>query len=262
MEKTFKGDFEKFRDKLKNGENFGFSRFSDGELFVLQNKVLELNENNYVIGDQVGNGWYNKEEQKTFHPKEHKFFRNKLIDSLQFNKNNYYKGISCKCCVGQDSFDWQIDLSGSDEESLTWANLWNNGNYERFMTEIVPIFNEKEVILIVNESAILDNLSFNIKKDFRVGTNCFINDYGLIEELKEYIQKNNIKNHVFLVSCASLSNLIVHQLFEFDDNNTYIDIGSTLNPMFKMEGWKGSRGYLKEYWLGQPRFYLDKNCIW
>jgi len=36
--KTFTSDFEKLRDKLTSGENFSFTRFSDGELFVLQNK--------------------------------------------------------------------------------------------------------------------------------------------------------------------------------------------------------------------------------
>ena len=262
MEKTFKGDFENLRDKLKNGENFAFSRFSDGEVFVLQNKRLELNENHFVIANRRGNGWYNKEEQKTFIPGEHEFYRKKLEESLQFKKENYYRGISCRCCIGDGDFNWQVDLAGGDDETLTWANLWNNGNYERFVEEIVPLFKDKKIIMVVNESAKLDDLPFDVIKDFRVGTNCFVNDYGLIEEMKTYITENNIEDHVFLVSCASLTNLINHQLFEFNDKNTYIDIGSTLNPMLKMEGWKGSRAYLREYWLNDNRNFLNKNCIW
>ena len=35
--KTFKGDFEKIKKYLKENINFSFTRFSDGELFVLQN---------------------------------------------------------------------------------------------------------------------------------------------------------------------------------------------------------------------------------
>jgi len=260
--KTFKGDFDFFKNQIINNINFAFSRFSDGELYILQNKRLELNENNYIIGNQIGHGWYNREEQKKFDPSNDYFFRNKLIEALQFKKNNYYKGISCECCVGKDNFNFQIDLAGGDTSDLSWANIWNNGNYEFFIKEIVPIFNDKKIIIIINESANITKLPFKVEKDFRVGTNCFINDYGLIETIKKYIIENNIENYVFLFSAASLSNLLIHQLFEFNSNNTYIDIGSTLNPIVEMEGWKGSRGYLIEYWLKQPRNYLNKICIW
>jgi len=260
--KTFDGDFQLLKSKLVNNEHFGFCRFSDGELFILQNKRLELNENNYVIGDEIGSGWYNKEEQKKFDPNQHQFYRNKLIEAIQYKKHNYFKGISCRCCVGQENFNFQVNISGGDTSDLTWANLWNNGNYESFIGEILPIFNDKKIVLIINESANLTKLPFKIEKDFRVGTNCFINNYGLIEEVKKYITENKIENHVFLISAASLSNLLVHQLFHFNDKNSYVDIGSTINPIVQMEGWKGSRTYLKEYWLGGPKIILNKKCIW
>jgi len=32
--KTFQGDFEKIKKMLENKENFSFTRFSDGELFI------------------------------------------------------------------------------------------------------------------------------------------------------------------------------------------------------------------------------------
>ena len=87
--KTFKGDFEKIKKYLKENINFSFTRFSDGELFVLQNKRLELNEDHYIIGDQRGSGWYNKEEQKTFIPGEHEFYRKKLEECLDKMSRNY-----------------------------------------------------------------------------------------------------------------------------------------------------------------------------
>ena len=42
------------------------------------------------------------------------------------------------------------------------------------------------------------------------------------------INDNDIKDHVFLISAASLSNLIVHQLYEMNDQNTYIDKSKNL----------------------------------
>jgi len=105
-------------------------------------------------------------------------------------------------------------------------------------------------------------LNMDITKDFRVGENCFINDLNVIDDVEKYVEENNIEDHLFLVSAASLTNLIIHRLFSKFPNNTYLDIGSTLNPLMKMEGWKGSRDYLREFWLGTPKLYLNKHCIW
>jgi len=260
--KTFESHFNLLRDKLLNNEHFAFARFSDGELFILQNKRLELNENHYIIGNQRGGGMYNKEEQKKFLPEVHSENRQMLVDSLQHKQKNYYKGISCRCCVSHSDFNFQIEMAGGDDDYLTWSNLFINGNYERYLNEIFPLFKTKKVIMVVNENADLSDLGFNIVKDFRVGTNCFINDVNIVDSIKHYISENNIEDHIVLVSAASLSNIIIHKLFKEYPNNTYFDIGSTLNPIMKMEGWKGSRVYLRERWLGQGRNYLNKVCIW
>ena len=42
--------FEFFRDKLGQKVPFAFSRFSDGELFMMQNKEVRLAENYYFTG--------------------------------------------------------------------------------------------------------------------------------------------------------------------------------------------------------------------
>lgn len=260
--KTFKSHFQLLKEKIKNSENFAFTRFSDGELFVLQNKRLELNEDHYIIDGRRGGGMYNKEEQKKFLPEQHQINRQMLIESLQHKQENYYKGISCRCCVSQKDFDFQLEMAGGDSEYMTWSNLFINGNYIDYVNDIIPIFKTKKIVMVVNESAIIENLGFNIIKDFRVGTNCFINDVGIINEIRNYIKENKIEDHLFLVSAASLSNLIIHQLFKEFPNNTFLDIGSTLNPIMGMEGWRGSRVYLREYWDKQGKNYLTKNCIW
>ena len=88
--KTFEGHLELFREKLSKGENFAFTRFSDGELFILQNKRLELNENHYIIGNNLGMGRYNEEEQKKFNPETHSENRQMLINSLKHQQENYF----------------------------------------------------------------------------------------------------------------------------------------------------------------------------
>ena len=47
--RSFKEDFKIIRNKLENNINFAFIRFSDGELFVLQNRKLELSERGTIL---------------------------------------------------------------------------------------------------------------------------------------------------------------------------------------------------------------------
>ena len=94
VSKDFSQEFDKFLGKLQRKENFAFARFSDGELFILQNKTVVLAEKHYVTGDVSGPNIYTKEEQKEFYPEQHSFYRQKLIDSFKHNQKNYFK-ISC-----------------------------------------------------------------------------------------------------------------------------------------------------------------------
>ena len=256
--KNFRQEFFKFKSKLDNKENFAFSRYSDGEMYILQNKELVLDNNIIQIGDEKQGGVYQAPDFKHFDPKEHSFYQQKLVESLQYKQHNYYKGISCSCCVGKEAFDWQVDLAGGDDESLTWANLWVNGNYPIFITHILPIFYSRDCVFIGHEDANLNRLPFFVK-DFRVGYNAMINDYDKIEDIKEWIKTNNIKNHVFLFSASTFTNLAVVELFRDYPDNTYIDIGTCLTPMMDMPT---HRGYLQSFWNYRNTQDIQKICIW
>jgi hypothetical protein len=256
--KNFRADFIKLKTKLENQEHFAFSRYSDGEMYILQNKELVLGNNLIQIGDEKQGGVYQTPDFKHFDPKEHGFYQQKLVESLQYKQQNYYRGISCSCCVGKEQFDWQVDLAGGDDESLTWANLWVNGNYPLFITHILPIFYSRDCVFIGHEDANLDRLPFFVK-DFRVGYNAMINDYGKIEKIAEWIRENNIENHVFLFSASSFTNLAVYQLFREFPDNTYIDIGTCLTPMMDMPT---HRGYLQAFWNYRPNQDIQKICVW
>jgi hypothetical protein len=140
MNKDFRQHFVMFSEKIRNKENFAFSRYSDGELYILQNKELKLDQGLIQIGDEKQGGVYQPADFKHFDPKEHGFYQQKLIDAFKHRQPGYYKGLTCSCCIGKKDFDWQIDLHGGDDESLTWANLWVNGNYPAFINHTLPIF--------------------------------------------------------------------------------------------------------------------------
>jgi hypothetical protein len=254
--KNFKEHFWMLHDKIANDKNFAFLRFSDGELRILQNLELKLAQDHFVIGASKKPGYYASEDHKHFDPKQHQFFQHHLMESYKHKADNYFVGLSCRCCVGDADFKQQVEWYGGDHPNLTWANLWVNGNYPLFRAHMMPLLakkQEKGIVYVVNEHAILSGLPFKVKKDFRVGPNCIINDYSLIETMKDWVLENDIKDHIFLFSASSLSNVLQYELFKIAPQNTYIDVGTCFNAELKMQG---RRGYL----IGGDS--LNKTCVW
>ena len=210
------------------------------------------------MGEVKQSGPYRKDDFKHFNPSEHKEFRDTLVKTFQHKQENYYKGISCSCCVGKENFDFQIDLHGGDDESLTWANLWVNSNYPLFIQQILPLFYSKKCIFVGNKNANIKTLPF-IVKDFRVGYNAMVNDVNVIDDIKTWINKNNIKNHIFLFSASTFSNLAIYELFKDNKDNTFIDIGTCLSPMIDMPT---ERDYLQGYWSYRGSNSLNLTCTW
>ncbi len=263
--KDFKKAFNKLLTKVQNNEQFAFARFSDGELYMMRNQPVIIGTDHYVTGDIKGRNVYGEEEVKEFLPERDQVYRDKLLECFKDVQPNYFKGI---CTSNENSvtpnnpFNYQIDLHGGDHETLTYANLLINSNYPRFMEEMMPVIAEKDVIYVVNKLANTDKLPFKLKKKFEIGANCMINDFHLIEEIKEYIAQNNIKEHVILCSAATLSNFIIHDCFVENNQNTFLDIGSCLNPLLELEGWKGTRGYLQHYWLNINNPFAHQIDYW
>ena len=262
--KQFDQEFDKILSMLQKGENFAFSRFSDGELFIMQNKTVILADNHYVTGDIKGANVYTEEEQKEFLPERDGFYRDKLLECYKHVQPNYFKGIctGTDAHVGDKNFDYQIKLHGGDHETLTFSNLLINANYKRFVEEIIPLLSKRKVIYVVNKLADISRLPFKIEKAFRIGSNCMINDYDVVEEIKSFITLHNIQDHVILCSAASLSNFIIYENFKENSNNTFLDIGSCLNPLLTLEGWKYTRGYLTHYWLNHKNHYGEQIDQW
>tara|TARA_R110000822_G_scaffold69449_1_gene168482 strand:+ start:153 stop:956 length:804 start_codon:yes stop_codon:yes gene_type:complete len=262
--KTFDTAFSTLLDKISKKDNFAFTRFSDGELFIIQNKTVILAKDHYVTGDIKGPNIYTKEEQKEFLPERDGFYREKLIECYKHSQDNYFKGIctGTDAHVGTENFKYMIDIHGGDHPNLTFSNLLINANYRRFVEEMIPLFQDREIIYIVNENADISRLPFDIKKTFEIGSNCMINDYETAEKVKRYINENDIKNHIVLCSAASLSNYIIYECFKDNQSNTFLDIGSCLNPLLQLEGWKYTRGYLTHYWLGKNSNFGTQVDVW
>jgi hypothetical protein len=243
MNKTFFGDFDKFLEKLRNKEPFALSRNNDGEMIILNNEFIDLTAkcNGEFIYDPSNEA--------------HAIFREDLLDSARLKSDNYYVGIACRCCVGDQKHEQLKQMTGQSDEMLTWGNIFVNGNYNRFESQMIPEFKNYDVTMIINNNATPMFLSFSqkIRKIFRVGTNAWMSNYAMIEELKAYIKENDLKNHLFLVAAGPFSNILIMEGYKTSSQNTYLDIGSTLDS--KM-GLGATRGYLN----GADT--LSKVCVW
>lgn len=220
-------DIEIFCEKIKNKEKFAFSKYADGELHIFANRPV----NN-------GEFW--------FRPGTDEFYRQEMLESIKHKDPGYYIGISCPCCIGGVSaHNYMINLSGQEQSHMTWANLFVNGNYDYYLENVVPLYKEYDVYLISNDASNLSNLPFDVKKHFKIGKNAWVSNSSLKNELVEYINTKNVKNSLFLFCAGPFGNILVSNCWKNDKNNTYIDIGSTLNPLLLGESGK-NRGYLRE----------------
>jgi len=174
--KKFLKDIKDFEKKIRNNINFAYVRFSDGELFVIQNKKLIISRNFWQLEEKKIYTKFLKDDHKAFYPEKHQFYRLQLIKSLKFTKKNYFKGISCTCCNGRVALNY-IRTILDNNKNLTFSNLFQNANYNFFITRIVKLFKKKKIILVGNKNENLINLTYKILKKFEVGENYLINDY-------------------------------------------------------------------------------------
>lgn len=251
--KDFREHFYILLEKLKRGENFAYLRYSDGEMHLLMNKSLKIGSDWYEVNGIKGHGNYHDINFKDVDPTKHHFFFDALKEAYQYHHKNYFVGLSCRCCVGNENFNWQVNFRGGDDDHLTWANLLINGNYNNFKSEMLPLFNNKNIVFIGNDEMDVSKLPFEVMKIFRVGRNCMINDFSLSDDIIEWMISNDIKDHLFLFSASSLSEVLIHKLFLKEKDNTYIDIGTMLNNYMSVDM---NRGYLR------GGATLNKYCVW
>ena len=228
--KVFNNEIEKLYHRLKSKTHFSFSKFADGEWLMMRGIPINNGEFNYTQDDS--------------------FFRDRLIESFQYKDSGYYVGVSCPCCVGDDHIN-MINFSGQNDTQLTFANIFVNANYTFYKEHFIKEYSKWQVHLIANSRSRIENLPFNIEKFYAVENTAWRHNYNLIEDLK----KANLNNKLLLFACGPFGNMLAHQLWEHNKNNTYLDIGSTLNPWLQSEGFK--RDY---YDIGI--MYKNRICSW
>jgi hypothetical protein len=232
--KNYKEDITIIHDAIKNHENISFSKFCDGEWAVLCNQKINNKE-----------FWFDPNNPKD------QYKRDALINSFQYKNDRYFVGVACPKVFGLLTHRAMKQFSNQDEEHLTWADVLVNSNYQYYRENIVPLFSKRTVVLFCNEKSEIKNLPFNPYMVFPLKYNAWEYNWDLLESAKLMTLKlkyQNITDLVFLFCCGPFGNILCHQLTELEPQNTYLDIGSTLNPYLQ------SAGFDREYYLGNNYF--------
>lgn len=232
--KDFRKELEKLHERLKVNEKFAFSKYADGEWLAINNIHCAPSNGEWLINQQSN------------------YSRELLIQSFQYQHPNYFVGISCPCCQGKSHYD-MAQFSGQPLENLTYANLFVNSNYNYFVHNIIPDFAKRNnIILIANKNSNINNLPFKVEEFYGVSYNAWVDDLNLIEVLKQ----KNYKDKLFLFSCGPFGNILSHKLWDHNKDNTYIDVGSTVDR------WLNNDKMNKRCYAIGVREFSEKYCVW
>lgn len=222
------------KNKLINKEPFTFIRFSDGETEILKNRYLEIIPGKTVFrGKELKNN-FPEFDSKRFDPTIHQNIRENLLASAKFKADNYLKGIPTAHNKAVDDRDMMIELNDGLDTSITFADLFLNSNYQRYLDKIVPLFSSFEnIIVIANYRAkpigILERARhINIPDNF----------FSCYDEVLQNVMNDlaSLKEgSLVLSSASSLSNIIGHKLFLQRQDIIFLDIGTSINNLLSMD---------------------------
>lgn len=224
--KDYKKEIEFFYNKLEANKKFALGKFADGEWGAIKGQSFFP-----ANGEWQANG-------------NHPLFeiaRQELVEAIQYKDPNYYVAI-CPC------YKEAIKFSGQEQSQITYANIFVNSNYEYYKKNYIKLYSERDIHLVTHKNTNLDNLPFKVEKFYPIEYNAWIENRNLVEEILE----KDFSDKLFLFAAGSFANILAHKLWKSNKKNTYIDVGSTLNPWTKIERLQ------RDYYMGNEEL---KNLV-
>lgn len=227
--KDYKKELDKFTAKLKANEPFQLVRYGDGEIAFIKQIKINNKSPNYQLYP------YNPTNP------EHKYRAIELRAALKYQAENYFVGISTLPHVPESDYWYYREVSQQPESNLTFATLFVNSNYKYFLSEFLPAVGEAYVVCLKDAKFNPESLPFKVLGRFDVPYNAW-NDDSTYNTMRKYILENKISNQKFMVCAGIAACTIIHKLAKEFPNNTFVDVGSPLDPLI---GLGKTRRYLK-----------------
>jgi hypothetical protein len=248
VEKTFRGEFVKMRDLLRSRIPFALARFGHAELEILSEKLM------HERGVSGGHEYrYCPSDLDNAEP------RSRLWDSFIFQSPRYFVGINCPHCnISDEQFEWMREHSGQTEEQLTFATIYFYSNYQPYLAEVVPLYREYKTVLVCHETCVTESLPFQPVRVFRNQYDAWRRNLSLSDEIRHFIDEQKARGWLFLFCAGALGCVLAHELYAYCPENTYLDIGSSLDPYLFTGTLARNRRYLKQ----DPETQARESCHW
>jgi len=166
---------------------------------------------------------------------EHEHFRAKFLAALTYSAPGYYIGLACRSDHAEQYahfFNELKKLTRLPEEQLTFARVFHSYNYRQFNEDFLPAVFKRKLFLVCNERADSSTIPNVIRRWNVSAVNASLHSLGVIDEIKSYIQSEHLCGGVFLLSTGPSAAIFAHELWSANRENTYVDIGSTLDPVY------------------------------
>ena len=234
-----------------------FTRFSDGELFMLIGKEIRMTPNGaWIDGIQVNRQRYLEHDCKIFKPERDQDIVRELSEAYKYEGGSQYiVGLPYKCCVGEGLFD-QLKKTLGLPTVHTTANLIINANYHAFLNRTLRILMTRDILLVANKRANTTFFGDALKAHVRLGDDCGKNLNKYYSMMCSQIEEVGSEDLVILSSASYISNIFGRRVAERWPEVSFLDIGTALHPQM---GLGLIRGYLVEYWKN-PEGYVGHDC--
>ena len=209
-----------FLERLDEGEPFAISRWGDGEYRLLEMIPMDRTPNQVAST----NVW-------SFDPtnENERVAAKRITDSLSFEAKGLYWGVPCLSCSVCNVSGEKHHQMYENKSNLIYATLFVNANHEEVQRTLPQILKKKNVVFVGNANANVERLPFRVSKHFKVGSNAWLHDCEIIQDLKEYISNFEGKGLVFLFACGPLSNYLITEIWKENQEHFLLDIGSAFD---------------------------------
>lgn len=233
-----------------------FTRYSDGELYMLFEKEIRLTgEGAWIDGVKVNDQVYEEHDRKTYIPGRDSKIIKMLRDAYNYKSNTYLVGMPLQCCVGEEMFS-ELKKTEGIPYNYTTSNLLINANYPYFLEKTMKIVKRKKIVLIANSRANYSQLG-NVIGFIGIGDDCGQQIDQIKESLDAMLSRHPIREGMIILCAASyISNILGHHVDAKYKDISFLDIGTALHPQM---GFGISRDYLYKYW-SDPKGYNYHQC--
>jgi len=210
--KKYASCLDYFLNKIKKGHPFSLSRFADGEYYVLENIPLTNIDNWTFVKGSI--------------------LCSHLNDSLKMIKTNFFYGISgLSDCESTCNYYYSKILN---PHTITYANVFVNQNFHKWRE-----FLESTVMNCVLISSTMSSSgkigAISVIEHVPIDpflVNIWDTKYQEYFDIMEALGKK-YSGTLFLISAGPISCIFIQKLYESNPNNTYVDVGSSIDMYTK-----------------------------